>query len=73
MEMRVLKNGCKGCDVKALQILLIGNGVSCGAWGADGNFGAATEAAVCNYQKKNKLTVDGMAGPETMKSLLGAS
>lgn len=71
MEMRVLKNGCKGEDVRALQILLIGNGCSCGSWGADGNFGAGTEAAVRNYQKKNGLQVDGMAGPETMKNILG--
>lgn len=73
VEMRVLKNGCKGADVKALQILLIGNGCTCGSWGADGNFGAATETAVRNYQKKNKLQVDGMAGPETMSHLLGVS
>lgn len=73
VEMRVLKNGCKGEDVRALQILLIGNGCTCGSWGADGNFGSGTEAAVRNYQKKNKLQVDGMAGPETMKSLLGVS
>lgn len=73
LEMRVLKNGCKGDDVKALQILLIGNGCTCGSWGADGNFGAATEAAVRNYQKTNKLQVDGKAGPETMSHLLGVS
>ena len=73
MEMRVLKNGCKGNDVRALQILLIGNGCTCGSWGADGNYGGATEQAVRNYQMKNKLQVDGMAGPETMKHLLGVS
>lgn len=73
MEMRVLKNGCKGDDVRALQILLIGNGFSCGSWGADGNFGNATEMAVKNYQKANGLQVDGKAGPETMRSLLGVS
>ena len=73
MEMRVLKNGCKGEDVRALQILLIGNGCTCGVWGADGNFGAATETAVRNYQKKKKLQNDGMAGPQTMTSLLGAA
>lgn len=71
VEMRVLKNGCKGDDVRALQILLIGNVCSCGSWGADGNFGAGTEAAVRNYQIKNGLQVDGMAGPETMKCILG--
>lgn len=73
VEMRVLKNGCKGDDVRALQILLIGNGFDCGPWGADGNYGGATEKAVRNYQMKNKLQVDGMAGPETMTHLLGAS
>jgi N-acetyl-anhydromuramyl-L-alanine amidase AmpD len=73
MEMRVLKNGCKGDDVRALQILLIGNGYTCGGWGADGNFGAATETAVRNYQKAKRLQVDGKSGPETMRSLLGVS
>lgn len=73
MEMRVLKNGCKGDDVRALQILLIGNGFTCGSWGADGNFGNATEMAVKNYQKAKRLQVDGKAGPETMRSLLGVS
>lgn len=71
MEMRVLKNGCKGADVRALQILLIGNGWSGGTWGADGNFGAETEAAVLAYQSKHGLQADGMAGPETMSHILG--
>jgi hypothetical protein len=73
IKMRVLKNGCEGDDVRALQILLIGNGFTCGSWGADGNFGAATETAVRNYQKANKLQVDGKAGPATMGKLLGIS
>lgn len=71
VEMRVLKNGCKGDDVRALQILLTGNGWNGGTWGADGNFGKQTEDAVTAYQKKKNLQVDGMAGPETMRSLLG--
>ena len=73
VEMRVLKNGCKGDDVRALQILLIGNGCTCGVWGVDGNFGSGTETAVRNYQKKHRLSVDGMAGPETMTHLLGVN
>lgn len=73
VNLKVLKNGSKGSPVKALQILLIGNGCSCGSWGADGNFGAATEKAVRNYQKKKKLQVDGQAGPETWRSLLGVA
>lgn len=71
VEMRVLKNGCKGEDVRALQILLKGNGWDGGTWGADGNFGAQTAQAVKAYQTKKGLQVDGMAGPETMKSILG--
>ena len=71
MEMRNLKKGCTGDDVKALQILLIGNDYGCGVSGADGDFGSATDSAVRRYQKANKLTVDGVAGEKTMKSLLG--
>lgn len=71
MEMRNLKNGCKGEDVRALQILLMGRGYSCGNSGADGVFGNDTHSAVCRYQKAKVLEVDGIAGPETMGSLLG--
>jgi peptidoglycan hydrolase-like protein with peptidoglycan-binding domain len=73
MEMRTLKYGSKGNDVKALQILLMGNACPCGKWGADGDFGISTENAVKEYQRKNGLTVDGVAGPQTWKSLLGVS
>ena len=71
MERRGLKYGRKGEDVKALQILLMGNACPCGKWGADGNFGIATENAVKEYQKKKGLQFDGIAGPETFKSLFG--
>ena len=71
MEMRYLKKGCKGEDVRALQILLIGRGYSCGSAGADGDFGSATDSAVRNYQKAKGIGVDGVVGPKTMSSLLG--
>lgn len=71
MNMRNLSKGCTGEDVRALQILLIGRGYTCGSYGADGDFGNATHTAVCNYQRDNGLTVDGIAGPATMGSLLG--
>lgn len=71
MELRTLRKGCTGADVKALQILLIGNGYSCGSAGADGDFGSYTEAAVRKCQKANGLVVDGVAGAQTMGSLLG--
>lgn len=71
MEMRNLKRGCKGEDVRALQILLIGNGIGCGKSGADGDFGQATEKAVREYQLQKRLVADGIAGKNTMGSLLG--
>ena len=69
LEMRNLKKGCKGEDVKALQLLLNGRGCSCGT--ADGDFGSNTQKAVQKYQKANGLTVDGIAGRDTMSALLG--
>lgn len=67
----MLQNGSKGESVKALQILLIGYGFSCGRYGADGDFGSGTEAAVRAYQKANGLEVDGIVGPMTWSKLLG--
>ena len=71
MEMRYLKKGCKGEDVRALQFLLIGRGYICGTAGADGSFGSATDSAVRQYQKAKGLEVDGIVGKATMSSLLG--
>ena len=68
-----LKKGDKGAPVKALQILLMGYGFSCGSWGADGDFGAATESALKAYQRQKKLTADGQADGEIWKALLGIS
>lgn len=36
----------------------------------DGDFGDKTEQAVKDYQRKNRLTVDGSVGPATVKSIL---
>lgn len=71
--MRTLKYGDEGEDVKALQLLLLGNGCSIGKWGADGDFGIATQNAVKEYQRKNGLVADGIAGPATWSKLLGVS
>ncbi len=69
----VLKKGSKGDSVKALQILLIGTkpGYSCGKYGADGDFGSATESSVKAFQEANGLDVDGEVGPKTWAKLLG--
>lgn len=62
---RLLKKGCTGKDVTALQEALIDLGYSCGKYGADGDFGNATENAVISFQEINGLEVDGKAGNET--------
>lgn len=72
VELRTLRKGSKGEDVKALQILLIGNGCTCGSSGADGDFGDETEKAVLMFQKDNGLEKDGIVGENTWSSLLGA-
>ena len=70
MEMRNLQKGCKGEDVRALQILLSGRGYACNP---DGDFGAKTEAAVKKFQKDNGLGQDGVAGKKTMSALMGVA
>ena len=69
LDLRFLKEGCEGEDVRALQILLKGNGCDCGR--VDGIFGPRTGTAVRRYQDEKDLAADGIAGPDTMGSLLG--
>ena len=71
VEIKVLRKGDKGNDVKAMQILLAGNGCKCGSSGADGSFGPATLSALKKYQQKKKIEVDGICGPATWAKLLG--
>lgn len=66
---RVLKKGDAGADVKDLQSDLISLGFDCGSYGADGEFGSATLAAVKAFQTANGLTADGIAGEKTLKKL----
>ena len=71
MQVRVLRRGMSGADVKTLQAALIAYGYSCGAAGADGDFGAGTEAALKKFQTKYGLGADGIAGKGTWGKLLG--
>ena len=71
IQVRMLRRGMKGADVKTLQAALITYGFSCGTAGSDGDFGSATDAALRKFQTKYGLGVDGIAGNETWSKLLG--
>lgn len=70
VQVRMLKRGMKGADVKTLQAALIAYGFSCGAAGADGDFGSGTETALKKFQTKYSLGADGIAGKGTWGKLL---
>lgn len=69
--MANLRKGSRGDEVKELQTLLN----SSGNYGLreDGVFGDKTLAAVRDYQKRNGLTTDGIAGANTLGKLRGNS
>lgn len=71
LNLRMLRRGCSGEDVRALQILLKGRNCNGNMYEPDGEFGPNTEGAVELYQETHGLDVDGIAGPETMGSLFG--
>lgn len=66
MARSQVQYGSQGGDVKELQTLLNKTGYNLAT---DGIFGAATQAAVKNYQQKNGLAVDGIVGKNTWASL----
>ena len=69
LEVRQLRKGMTGGDVKTLQRLLFADGYSVGKSGDDGDFGNDTEKAVINYQRDHNLEVDGIAGVDTLTAL----
>lgn len=71
MQVRMLKRGMEGADVKTLQAALTAYGFSCGRAGADGDFGSGTETALKKFQTKYGLGADGIAGKGTWGKLLG--
>ena len=66
---RILKNGMSGADVKEMQENLIELGYDCGKWGADGDFGDATELAVRRFQTQEDLPPDGEFGPLSLAAM----
>lgn len=69
---RNLRNGDEGEDVRTLQGYLIDLGYDLGRWGADGDYGDATELAVEKFQRDRKLSVDGVYGPKSHAALMDA-
>lgn len=72
-DLPTLRRGDMGETVKAAQILLNGRDCNVGKWGADGDFGNGTLAAVLAFQRRNNLDDDGIIGPQTWAALLGVS
>ena len=66
VEVRLLRLGSTGSDVKALQTTLNTKGYKLVV---DGILGNQTLAAVKNYQSKNGLSADGLVGPATLGKL----
>lgn len=69
----VLKKGMNdSAAVKALQLDLILLGYDLGTYGADGDFGSATESALIAFQVDEGLVADGRAGAETLAKIAEA-
>lgn len=64
---RMLCLGMIGADVTLLQALLLCRGYNSG--GCSGVFGVGTEKALRSFQQAKGLKVDGVAGPESFKTL----
>lgn len=64
----ILKVGSRGDAVRRWQRFLIIKGYAPGA--VDGVFGYRTRMATAQYQQKNRLSADGVVGPQTMRSAM---
>ena len=64
-----LRRGSSGEYVTWVQTKLIQLGYNLQPYGADGKFGAKTEAAVKDFQRDHDLNSDGIVGPKTYEAL----
>ena len=67
---RLIKQGCKGADVRAVQDVLNFHIRRLEPLAVDGDFGPRTHARVVEFQKANQLAADGIVGPRTLAKLL---
>lgn len=67
---RLIRQGCKGADVRAVQDVLNFHIRRLAPLAVDGDFGPLTHARVVEFQRANKLGVDGIVGPQTLAKLL---
>ena len=70
VELPVLQRGDTGEAVRAMQVLLRGRGFGVGWYGADGEFGAATEDGLRAFQRVKREETDGVCGERTWSRLL---
>ena len=68
----LLTKGTEGNDVKQLQEYLLQLGYSLPKYGADGDFGSETEAAVRAFQKTEGFEVDGKYSEKSHVALMDA-
>ncbi|RZJ04753.1 MAG: peptidoglycan-binding protein, partial [Haliea sp.] len=66
---RLIKQGIKGADVRAVQDVLNFHIRRLAPLEVDGSFGLATHARVMEFQKSNSLKPDGIVGPITLGKL----
>ena len=67
-----LMKGDKSEAVRTMQKMLLALGYDLGKWGADSDFGSATDTALRAFQKDHNLTVDGKYGNNTKAALEAA-
>ena len=66
---RLIRQGSKGADVRAIQDVLNFHIRRLTPLDVDGDFGPLTHARVVDFQKSNELKPDGIIGPNTMGKL----
>ena len=70
LPTRTLRRGDRGDEVAWVQFQLLSRGIKLAV---DGIYGPRTASAVTSYQRQAGLVPDGIVGPITLSSLLGAA